>query len=80
MKKIMCMLCPIVIAIVTVVLLNFFLDKQLEHMLDTKDLTEINMEYGSMYKDKGVMYNNYIADNDDIILQATSELNVPVEQ
>ncbi|MBN1066018.1 D-alanyl-lipoteichoic acid biosynthesis protein DltD [Clostridium botulinum] len=80
MKKTICILCPIIVGILTVVLLNFFLDKQLKHMLNTKDLTEINMEYGSIYKDKGVAYNNYIVDNEDIILQATSELNVPVEQ
>lgn len=80
MKKIICILSPILVGILTFVLLNFWLDKQLKNMLNTKDLTEINVEYGNIYKDKGVVYNNYIDETGDIILQGTSELNVKVEQ
>ena len=80
MRKFICIISPIIVGIVTILSLNNFLDSNINAMLEKKDLTDINMEYGSMYKDKGVTYNNYLIKNNSIILQATSELNVPVEQ
>lgn len=80
MRKLICMITPVIVGVLTTILLNSFLDSNINTMLEEKDLTDINMEYGSMYKDKGVAYNNYLIKNNSIILQATSELNVPVEQ
>lgn len=67
-------------AIGTVFLLNYFLDKNINHILEKKKLSWAGKEYDSVYKDKGVRFNNYFADNDYVLLQATSELNVQIPQ
>lgn len=80
MKKLVCLLTPIFIGIFTCALLNSYLNKQIQVMLETKDISQINNEYGSTYKDKGVVFNNYVDSKDSVILQATSELNAPVSE
>jgi D-alanyl-lipoteichoic acid biosynthesis protein DltD len=79
-RKIICILFPIVIGIITVIYLNSFLDKNTQAMLEKKDLQEINIAYGSMYKDRGVIYNEYLMKNDYLSLQGSSEFVVPVSQ
>lgn len=79
-KKVICFLIPFFVAIATVLLLNSFLDKNIDNMLEKKELSWAGKEYNSIYKDKGVRLNNYFADNDYILLQATSELNVQIPQ
>ncbi|GAA0077414.1 D-alanyl-lipoteichoic acid biosynthesis protein DltD [Clostridium sp. CTA-5] len=79
-KKIICIIFPIIIACITFISLNTFLDKEINKMLTNKDLTEINTEYGSIYKDKGVVYNEYINQNNKLVLQGSSELASPVSQ
>ena len=79
-KKFICFLIPLFVAIITVILLNNFLDKNINSMLEKKELSWAGKEYNSIYKDKGVVFNNYFADNNYILLQATSELNVDIPQ
>ena len=79
-RKIICILFPIVIGIITVIYLNSFLDKNTQAMLEKKDLQEINIAYGSMYKDRGVIYNEYLMKNNYLSLQGSSEFVVPVSQ
>ena len=79
-KKIIYLLIPFFVAIATMVLLNNFLDKNIDSMLEKKELSWAAKEYESVYKDKGLKFNNYFADKDYILLQATSELNAPVPQ
>lgn len=79
-RKIICVLFPIIIGIITVISLNSFLDKNIQAMLEKKDLEEINIAYGSMYKDRGVIYNEYLMKNDYLSLQGSSEFVVPVSQ
>ena len=79
-RKVICVLFPIIICIITVIFLNSFLDKKLEVMLENKDLGEINVAYGSMYKDKGVVYNDYLMKNNYLALQGSSEFVAPVSQ
>lgn len=79
-KKVIYMLFPIITGIITVILLNTFLDKKIDYLLNTKDLTEINIEYGSSYKDRGVIYNEYVTNNNYPVLQGSSELGAPVSQ
>lgn len=79
-KKIACILIPIFIGIITIICLNNFLDKKIQELLETRDLRSINVEYGSLYKDRGVMYNEYITKNDYVVLQGSSELAAPVSQ
>lgn len=79
-KKVIYMLCPIITGIITVILLNIFLDKQIDAMLKSKDLTQINIEYGSSYKDRGVIYNEYVTKNNYPVIEGSSELGAPVSQ
>ncbi|WP_160687362.1 D-alanyl-lipoteichoic acid biosynthesis protein DltD [Clostridium sp. C2-6-12] len=79
-RKIVCILVPIIVGIITVIFLNSFLDKNVQEMLEKKDLQEINIAYGSMYKDRGVVYNNYLMKNNYLSLQGSSEFVVPVSQ
>jgi D-alanine transfer protein len=79
-KKILWIMMPIFVAIVTVVCLNNFLDKKIEVLLETKDLSGINIEYGSTYKDRGVIYNEYLTKNNYLLLEGSSELAAPVFQ
>lgn len=79
-KKIACILVPIFVGIITIICLNNFLDKKIQTLLETRDLRSINVEYGSLYKDRGVIYNEYITKNDYVVLQGSSELAAPVSQ
>ena len=79
-KKILWIMMPIFVAIVTVIYLNNFLDKEIAVLLDTKNLSGINIEYGSTYKDRGVVYNEYLAENNYLLLEGSSELAAPVNQ
>ncbi len=79
-KKILWIMMPIFVAIVTVIYLDDFLDKEIATLLNTKDLSEINIEYGSTYKDRGVVYNEYLTENDYFLLEGSSELAASVSQ
>ena len=79
-KKIICIVIPIFTTIFTCLCLESFLDKKIESMLKIKDISSINNEYGSIYKDRGLAYNKYLTDNDYVILQGSSELGSPVSQ
>lgn len=79
-KKFIYLLIPFFVAAITAIILNNFLDKNINSMLEKKALSWAGKEYNSVYKDKGVIFNNYFADNDYVLLQATSELNAPVPQ
>ncbi|MFT8347986.1 D-alanyl-lipoteichoic acid biosynthesis protein DltD [Clostridium saccharoperbutylacetonicum] len=79
-KKILWILMPIFVGIVTVIFLNNFLDKKIQTLLNTKNLKSINIEYGSTYKDRGVIYNEYLIQNNYLLLEGSSELGAPVSQ
>ena len=80
MRKIICAIIPFFVAVISVYFLNSFLDKNIDIMLEKKGLNWASKEYESIYKDQGVMFNNYFADKDYVLLQATSELKVPVPE
>jgi len=79
-RKIICVLFPIIICILTIIFLNNFLDRKIEVMLENKDLSEINVAYGSMYKDRGTVYNDFLMKNNYLALQGSSEFVAPVSQ
>lgn len=79
-RKVICLIIPFIVTVITVVIINNFLDNNINEMLEKKELSWASKEYNSVYKDKGVKFNNYFADNDYILLQATSELNVKIPQ
>ncbi len=80
MRKIICAIIPFFVAVISVYFLNSFLEKNIDIMLEKKGLNWASKEYESIYKDQGVMFNNYFADKDYVLLQATSELKVPVTE
>lgn len=80
MRKFICVIIPFFVAVITVCLLNSFLEKNINIMLEKKGLNWASKEYESLYKDNGLRFNNYFADNDYVLLQATSELKVPIKE
>lgn len=80
MRKVICAMIPVFVTIICVFFLNSFLDKNIDIMLQKKSLNWASKEYESIYKDQGVIFNNYFADKDYVLLQATSELKVPVTE
>lgn len=80
MRKAVCAIIPFFVVLISIYFLNIFLDKNINIMLEKKGLNWASKEYESVYKDQGVMFNNYFADKDYILLQATSELKVPITQ
>ncbi len=71
---------PILAGVTTFYGINKFLDKQISIMLEKRDLSYISNEYGSIYKDKGVVINEYFTGQDSIIIQGSSELASDVPQ
>lgn len=71
---------PIFIGIITFYSINKFLDKEILKMLNEKELSYITNEYGSIYKDKGVLINEYFSEQDTITIQGSSELASDVSQ
>lgn len=80
LRKYICILIPVFVLIGMPIFLNNFLDSSINNMLQIKDLSNINAEYGSIYKDRGVVYNEYLTENDYTILQGSSELGAQVTQ
>ncbi|MDO5515968.1 MAG: D-alanyl-lipoteichoic acid biosynthesis protein DltD [Clostridium sp.] len=80
MRKVVCAIIPFFVAVITVCCLNSFLDKNINIMLEKKGLNWASKEYESIYKDNGLRFNNYFADKDYVLLQATSELKVPITE
>ena len=77
-RKVICLIIPFIVTVITVVIINNFLDNNINEMLEKYELSWASKEYNSVYKDKGGRVFNYFADNDYILLQATSELNVKI--
>lgn len=80
LKKIGYFIAPIIVGWLFIIGLNKFLDSQINKLMESKDLSIIKNQAGSIYKDKGVIFNEYANRGDDIFLQGSSELSSPVEQ
>lgn len=79
-KLIIAIAIPILIGIVTFIGIERFLDKNIKTMLEERDLTLITNVYGSVYKDKGIILNEYLSQNDVVTIQGSSELSSIVPQ
>lgn len=66
---------PIFICVITVIFLNYYLDKKIEVLLENKNLHEVNVEFGSVCKDRGVIYNEFVTKNNYTVIQGSSELS-----
>lgn len=71
---------PILIGCLFIIGLNAFLDNQIDKLMKSKDTSIVKDQAGSIYKDKGIIFNEYANKNDDIFLQGSSELTSPVDQ
>ncbi|HCW52639.1 MAG TPA: D-alanyl-lipoteichoic acid biosynthesis protein DltD [Clostridium sp.] len=80
MRKVVCVIIPFFVVLICLYFLNSFLDRNINIMLEKKGLNWASKEYESVYKDQGVRFNSYFADKDYVLLQATSELKVPITE
>ena len=79
-KRLLCILIPIIIGIILLVALNGFLDREISEFMTSKDISLIKDKTGSIYKDKGVIFNDYVNKNNDLIVQGSSELGAKIDQ
>ena len=80
MRKFICIFIPIFVLIFMPIFLNVYISNEIDKMVAEKNISEIDIEYGSIYKDKGVKYNEYLTENEYVILQGSSELGTQVTQ
>ncbi|MEG1870932.1 MAG: D-alanyl-lipoteichoic acid biosynthesis protein DltD, partial [Peptostreptococcaceae bacterium] len=80
MKKFICIISPLIIGVITFIGINKFLNNEIENLLENKNLKSVAISYGDIYKDKGVVLNEYFSNDNSIIIQGSSELSSDVEQ
>lgn len=80
MKKLISFLIPILIAIISVIAINNFLDKQIVNSVKQKNASLIGRNYGDLTKDRSVIIKDILSDKDDLFLMGSSEMGVSVPQ
>jgi len=80
MKKIISFLIPILIAIISVIAINNFLDKQIVNLVQEKNPSLIGGNYGDLTKDRSVIIKNILSNKGDLFLMGSSEMGVAVPQ
>ena len=80
MKKIISFLIPILIAIISVIVINDFLDKQIVNLVQEKNPSLIGRNYGDLTKDRSVIIKNILSNKGDLFLMGSSEMGVSVPQ
>lgn len=80
MKKLISFLIPILIAIISVIAINNFLDKQIVNLVQEKNPSLIGRNYGDLTKDRSVIIKNILSNKDDLFLMGSSEMGVSVPQ
>ncbi len=80
MKKIVSFLIPIVMAVFSVVIINMFLDNQLQKLYQEKNISQLGGTYGNVAKDRSVLIKNEIAKQGDLFLMGSSELRFDYPQ
>lgn len=80
MKKIISFLIPILIAIMSVIAINNFLDKQIVNLVQQKNPSLIGRNYGDLTKDRSVIIKNILSNKGDLFLMGSSEMGVSVPQ
>ena len=80
MKKIISFLIPIFIAIISVIAINSFLDKQISNLVQEKNASQIGANYGDLTKDRSVIMKNILSNKGDLFLMGSSEMGVNVPQ
>ena len=80
MKKIISFLIPILIAIISVIAINDFLDKQIVNLVQEKNPSLIGRNYGDLTKDRSAIIKNILSNKGDLFLMGSSEMGVSVPQ
>lgn len=80
MKKIISFLIPILIAIISVIAINDFLDKHIVNLVQEKNPSLIGRNYGDLTKDRSVIIKNILSNKGDLFLMGSSEMGVSVPQ
>lgn len=74
MKKLLYFIIPVFIGVAFAFGLNEFLNKEINDLFKSKNLIPLKNEYESNIKDKGVLLNNELLAQDDIMMLGSSEL------
>ena len=80
MKKIISLLIPILIAILTTSAINSLLDKKIEILTKERNINLIGRKYGDTIKDKSVLDKKLLSDEGDLFLLGSSEMGIDVPQ
>mgnify|MGYP001447689580 CR=1 FL=1 len=80
MKKIVSFLIPVLIAIITTVSIDNYLNKQIIKLTQEKNVSDIGAEYGDLTKDRSAIIKKILSDKGDLFLLGSSEIGVDVPQ
>lgn len=80
MKKIISFLIPVLVAFISVIAINNFLDKQIADLVKQKNPSQIGRNYGDLIKDRSIIIKNILSEKGDLFLMGSSEIGVSVPQ
>ena len=79
-KKVCCIIIPLIIMYVFTQLLNGFLNDKINEYLGTKEVSILRNEVGSNVKDKGIAFQEDAIGRNDILIQGSSEFSIKVPE
>lgn len=80
MKKSFIIGIPIILSIIFISIFNLIVNKEIEQLKSSKDLTSIKHAYGGDAKKNGVEFRDICLESNDLMLLGSSELSNPVPQ
>ena len=80
MKRIFSFLIPIIIAIIAAIISNNILDKKINYLSETKDLSKFATNYGDFTKDRSIVAKKVLGERGDLFLVGSSEMKINVPQ
>lgn len=80
MKKIFSLLIPILIAILTTIIINLTLDKKIDELIKSKDVSLMGKKFSDVVKDKSALSKELLSNHNDLFLLGSSEMGVDVPQ
>lgn len=80
MKKLVSLLIPVIIVIISIVAINAFLDNKIKVLTEEKDITMMGKMPFDTIKDKSSLSKTMLSDKGDLFLLGSSELGISVPQ